>query len=84
MQEIVVGAIEAGAPTDVVSRCAVDVGADVKEVARCVMSAAAPGLCYYEPEGLGYSAPAGAGLAPIEVGLPGGDPGGGFISPSTF
>jgi len=83
-KEIITGAVEAGATPDVVSRCAVDAGADPQEVAESIMFAAEAGLCYYDPEGLGYSAPGEAGLTPTEITFPGGDPEGGFISPYTF
>ncbi len=83
LRDIVIGAIEAGAPSHVVSRCAIDAGVEVDELTAHIMLMAVPGFCYFEPEGLGY-APFGEVLAPIEIGLPGGDPGGGFLSPSSF
>jgi hypothetical protein len=73
LRDIVTGAIEAGAPSHVVSRCAIDAGVEADELTAYIMSAAAPGFCYFEPEV----------LAPIEIELPGGDPGGGFLSPSS-
>lgn len=82
LKDIVIGAIGAGATSDVVSRCIIDAGVEVDKIAAFVMLASTPGFCY-EPEGLGY-APFGAGLTPVEIGLPGGDPGGGFLSPSSF
>ena len=74
LKDIITGAIEAGAPSHVVSRCAIDAGVEADEVAAYIMLASAPGFCYYEPEV----------LAPEEIELPGGDPGGGFLSPSSF
>lgn len=72
LAQIINGALEAGATSDVCSRCAIDAGADPVEVARVLET------------GLGYSPPLAAGLTPIEIGLPGGNPGGGVISPSSF
>ncbi|OGW38106.1 MAG: hypothetical protein A2Y97_08480 [Nitrospirae bacterium RBG_13_39_12] len=73
LKEIITGAIEAGAPSNVVSRCSMDAGADPKAVSTIIVQAGLLG-CYFEPEG----------LEPIEVELPGGDQGGGFISPYSF
>jgi hypothetical protein len=72
LEQIINGALEAGTTSDVSSRCAIDAGADAIEVARIFET------------GLGYSPPLAAVLTPIEIGLPGGNPAGGVISPWTF
>ena len=72
LEEIINGAIEYGATSDVCSRCAIDAGADALEVSRILETV------------IGYSPPLAAVLTPLEIGLPGGSPAGGFISPSTF
>jgi hypothetical protein len=71
LEQIITGAIEAGTTSDVCSRCAIDVGADPEAVAKILEI------------GLGYSVASTAGLSPIEVVQPGGDPGGGVVSPSS-
>ncbi len=72
LEQIIAGAIAAGTTSDVCSRCAMNAGADPKDIARVLET------------GLGYSPVPGAGLTPIETGLPGGNKGGEFISSSTF
>jgi hypothetical protein len=73
LKDVITGAIEAGAPSYVVSRCSIDAGADPKEVSINIEQAGILG-CYFEPEE----------LEPVEIELPGGDEGGGFISPYSF
>jgi len=68
---IIAGALEAGATSDVCSKCAIDAGADPKDVAQALET------------GLGYT-PAAAGLNPINVNVPGGEPAGGVLSSSGF
>ena len=72
LDQIITGALEAGATSDVCSRCALEAGADPAAVAKALET------------GLGYSTPLGAGLTPIDVKLPGGEPGGGTLSSSGF
>jgi hypothetical protein len=73
LEQIITGALEAGATSDVCSRCALEAGADPAAVAKVLET------------GLGYSTPLlGAGLTPIEVGMPGGEPGRGTLSSSGF
>jgi hypothetical protein len=73
LDQIIAGALEAGATSDVCSRCALEAGADPAALAK------------YLETGLGYSTPlGGGGLAPIEVRMPGGEPGGGTLSSSGF
>ncbi len=72
LEQIINGAMEAGATSDVCSRCAIDAGVDAVELARIFET------------GLGYSPPLSAILTPVEIGLPGGNQGGGTISPWTF
>jgi hypothetical protein len=73
LNQIITGALEAGATSDVCSRCALEAGADPAAVAKVLET------------GLGYSTPLlGAGLTPIEVGMPGGEPGRGTLSSSGF
>jgi hypothetical protein len=72
LEQIITGALEAGATSDVCSRCALEAGADPTAVARALDT------------GLGYSTPLGAGLTPIEVKMPGGEPGKGTLSSSGF
>ncbi len=72
LEQIINGAMEAGATSDVCSRCAIDAGADAIELAKIF------------ERGLGYSPPLSAVLTPVEIGLPGGNQGGGVISPWTF
>ncbi len=72
LEQIINGAMEAGATSDVCSRCAIDAGADAIELAKIFET------------GLGYSPPLSAVLTPVEIGLPGGNQGGGVISPWTF
>ena len=71
LEQIIVGALEAGATSDVCSRCALDAGAEAQELARILEL------------GLGFT-PLVTELTPIEIGLPGGGSGGGVISPSSF
>ncbi len=72
LEQIITGALEAGASSDVCSRCALEAGADPAAVAEALET------------GLGYSTPLGAGLTPIEVRLPGGEPGREPLSPAGF
>jgi hypothetical protein len=72
LEDIINGAMEAGTTKDVCAKCAVIAGADPAVVAGLLETA------------LGYSPPLAAGIAPIELGLPGGNKGGGFMSPSGF
>jgi hypothetical protein len=72
LDQIITGALEAGATSDVCSRCALEAGADPVAVAKALET------------GLGYSTPLGAGLTPIDVKLPGGEPGGRTLSSSGF
>jgi hypothetical protein len=72
LEEIIIGALEAGATSDVCSRCALDAGADPLEIAKAL------------EQGLGYSTPLEAGLTTGEISLPGGSGSGGVISPSSF
>jgi hypothetical protein len=73
LDQVITGALEAGATSDVCSRCALVAGADPAAVAKVLET------------GLGYSTPLlGAGLTPIEVGMPGGEPGRGTLSSSGF
>jgi hypothetical protein len=71
LKDIVYGAIEGGTPPEVVARCATDAGAEPKDVAQCISSAGSPGLCYVQPEK----------LETMEIWVPGGNPGGGYLSP---
>jgi hypothetical protein len=71
LEHIILGALEAGTTSDVCSRCAVDAGAAPADIAKVLET------------GLGYS-PLAAGLAPVEIGLPGGNRGGGMLSPESF
>jgi hypothetical protein len=71
LEQIITGALEAGATSDVCSRCAIEAGADPVAVAKILET------------GLGYSPPLAAGLPAIEIGLPGGNKGGGTLSPSS-
>jgi hypothetical protein len=72
LQDIISGALEAGVTSDICSRCAMDAGADPIEIAEAIEQV------------LGYPPPLEAGLKTIESGLPGGEVGGGVISPSSF
>jgi hypothetical protein len=69
LEQIINGALEAGTTKDVCAKCAVIAGADPIEVARIIEAGPAP---------------LAVGLSPIELGLPGGDTGGGFLSPKGF
>jgi len=69
LEEIINGALEAGTTKDVCAKCAVIAGADPVDVARIIEAGPAP---------------LAVGLSPIEIGLPGGDTGGGFLSPKGF
>ena len=71
LQQIMAGALEAGTTSDVCSKCAMDAGADPRDVAQALQT------------GLGYT-PAAAGLNPINVSVPGGEPAGGVLSSSGF
>jgi hypothetical protein len=71
LQQIITGAMEAGATSDVCSKCAIDAGADPIDIAKALETI--PGYI-----------PAVAGLTPINVNVPGGEPAGGFLSPSGF
>ena len=73
LKDIVYGAIEGGTPPEVVARCATDAGAEAKDVAQYISSAGLPGLCYVQPEK----------LETMEIWVPGGNPGGGYLSPSS-
>ncbi len=70
LEQIITGALEAGATSDVCSRCAIEAGVEPGSVAKILET------------GLGYS-PLAAGLPAIEIGLPGGNIGGGTVSPSS-
>jgi hypothetical protein len=70
LEQIINGALEAGTTPDVCSKCAIDAGADPVAVAKILET------------GLGYP-PVAIGLSPIEIGLPGGNKGGGSLSPSS-
>jgi hypothetical protein len=72
IDQVIAGALEAGTTSDVCSRCAIDAGADPAVVAKALET------------GLGYSSPVAAAPEPIGTGLPGGNSGGGKISPSGF
>ena len=72
LEQIITGALEAGTSSDVCSRCAMNAGADARELSRILET------------GLGYSPASGGGLTPVEIGLPGGNRSGGVISSSTF
>jgi hypothetical protein len=72
VDQVIAGALEAGATSDVCSRCAINAGADPAAVAKALET------------GLGYSLPLAAGLEPVEIGLPGGNRSGGNLSPSGF
>lgn len=72
LDQVIAGALEVGTTSDVCSRCAIDAGADPAAVAKALET------------GLGYSPPLAAGLAPVEIGLPGGNRNGGNLSPSGF
>ncbi len=72
LDQVIAGALEAGTTSDVCSRCAINAGADPAAVAKALET------------GLGYSPPMGAGLAPVEIGQPGGNTNGGKLSPSGF
>jgi hypothetical protein len=72
LEQIIIGALEAGVTADICTRCAVDAGADPQQLAKILET------------GLGYTPAPGAGLAPIEVGVPSGTTAGGVLSPSTF
>jgi hypothetical protein len=70
--EVIAGAMEAGATSDVCSRCAINAGVDPVAVAKALET------------GLGYSSPLAAAPEPVEIGLPGGSRSGGNLSPSGF
>jgi hypothetical protein len=71
LEQIITGALEAGTTSDVCSRCAIEAGADPAALAKIFETGRGP-------------APALAGkLTPIEIGYPGGERGGGFLSPSV-
>lgn len=72
LEQIIIGALEAGVTSDVCSRCAIEAGVDPEVLAKAFET------------GLGYTPPLGAGLTPIEIGIPGSSPAGGYISPSSF
>lgn len=72
LEQIIIGALEAGTTPDVCSRCALEVGADPQELARLL------------GPGLGYTPATAPGLASVEMGPPGGGSAGGKISPSSF
>jgi hypothetical protein len=72
IDQVIAGALEAGTTSDVCSRCAIDAGADPAAVAKALQT------------GLGYSSPLAAAPEPIGTGLPGGNTGGGKMSPSGF
>jgi hypothetical protein len=73
LKDIVYGAIEGGTPPEVVARCATDAGAEAKEVAQCISSAGLAGLCYFQTET----------LETMEIQVPGVNPGGKYLSPSS-
>jgi len=72
LEQIIIGALEAGTTPDVCSRCALEVGADPQQLAGLL------------GPGLGYTPATAPGLASVEMGPPGGGSGGGKISPSSF
>ncbi|MEW6052673.1 MAG: hypothetical protein AB1552_02635 [Nitrospirota bacterium] len=71
LEQIITGALEAGTTSDVCSRCAIEAGIDPGAVAEILET------------GLGYSPALAGGLTPVEIGLPGGAPGGGTLSPAS-
>jgi hypothetical protein len=72
IDQVILGALEAGATSDVCSRCAIDAGADPAAVAKALQI------------GLGYSSPLAAAPEPIDTRLPGGNNSGAKMSPSGF
>jgi len=76
LEQVIKGALDAGATTEVISRCAIDAGVSPDKLAGIFKREGLPGL--------GYTPPPTAGPAAISVGLPGGETGGGFLSPSSF
>jgi len=79
-EEIIIGAIGAGATSDVVSRCAVDAGVEPDKIAKIFEREGLPGLGYTPRSQT-------RGPRMIHSGFPGGKCpgcGGGFISPSSF
>ena len=72
LQQVLCGASEAGTTKDVVSRCAIDAGADPKEVAAILNNISETGLCNEMPE------------KPEVIDPPPSGGSGGFISPSRF
>jgi len=72
LEQIITGALEAGTTSDVCSRCAVDAGVKAGNIAKILET------------GLGYSPAFGAGLTPVEIGIPGGNNKGSVLSRSSF
>ena len=72
LEQVIAGALEAGTTSDVCSRCAINAGADPAAVAKALQT------------GLGYSAPPGLALQPVEASPPAGNTNGGNMSPSGF
>jgi hypothetical protein len=72
LEQIITGALEAGTTSDVCSRCAVDAGVKAGNIAKILET------------GLGYSPAFGAGLTPVEIGIPGGSNKGSVLSRSSF
>ncbi len=72
LEQIMIGALEAGTTSDVCSRCAMMAGADPKLLATILEG------------GLGYSPVPGGGLTQIDTNLPGGQKGGGLVSSHRF
>jgi hypothetical protein len=68
LEEIITGALEGGASADVCSRCAIEEGAEPDEISRILE---------------GFSMGQEQLLDPITTGMPGTEPGGGPISPSS-
>jgi hypothetical protein len=75
LEQIIFGGIEAGISSDVLSRCAIDAGAQPADVARVLRRG--------DPPGLGYSDPPVPGVTPVPTGFNGGTPKV-YLSPSRF
>ena len=81
LKQIIEGAVEAGTTKDVVSKCALDAGAEARDVSVIFMAQLR--LCNIEEPGLGYSLtdePEVINITP----LTNANKGGAFISPSGF
>jgi hypothetical protein len=68
LEDIILGALQAGASEEVCSRCAIDSGADPLAVAEIIER--------------GFETEAPDPVAPLYTPFPGADPGGGYLSPS--